>query len=173
MPYQNLTLLMRQHSSSNFVLGNVSYPVSSPSPSCKSLLVMLTDFHGQNKILLLNTACISAQGEKLLNCQHVGVFWFIFFSPPVSISGSCATYCIRWVSVWNAVKIPVLHPWRLSYRPLIKYLNIRQLPRMLYSRGGLELVFIVKNKIEYIIYYKFHTPPCPVQRQQYCLFCVA
>lgn len=49
-----------------FVLATCLNPVS-PAwlwAPCKSSLVNLTDFPSQNKMLLLNTACVSTQGEK-------------------------------------------------------------------------------------------------------------
>lgn len=65
------------------VVVSISRSGSPAAPSCKSLLVISTDFPSQNKILLWSTACFSAPGEALRNSQ-------LGFFPPVPLSASCA-----------------------------------------------------------------------------------
>lgn len=120
-----------------------------PNFSCYLfLLVVLTDFPSQNKILLLNTNWISTQGGKLQHCHNC-------FFPPVSLAGPCATYFTGWIIVWDAVKIPDLKPWWLSDWVLCEYLKTRQLPGMLCSRGVLELVFKEQSSVYNFLIKKF------------------
>lgn len=71
-----------------FVLGHFSCPIFPARCSCKSLLVVLTDFPSQNKMLLLYRDCISMQGDKLQNCHHS-------FFPSMYLADPCATYLMR------------------------------------------------------------------------------